>query len=108
VGGCSLELIEHGALEVGKHECHLRGFVWEILSTEYNVHGALEYESIKLPQVGSIKCVRAPWLDTGLGFGGCGWCGRQRDGKRSQMVSYGVERVHQLGLVLVMHVVFGN
>jgi len=55
-------------------------------------------------QVGSIECVGAPWLDAGLGFGGCRWCGR--NGKRSQMISHGTEHVHQLGLVLVMHVVF--
>jgi len=108
VGGCGLEPIERRALEVGEHECHLRGFIQEILSAEYNVHEALEYESIKLSQVRSVKHVRAPWLNAGLGFSGCRWCGRWRDGKRGQMVSHGMEHVRQLALVLVAHVVFGN
>ena len=71
MGGRGLEPIERGAFEVGKHECHLAGFIQEILSSEYNVHGALEYESIKLCWVRSVKWVGAPWLDTGLGFGRC-------------------------------------
>jgi len=109
VGGRGLEPIERRAFEVEKHKCHLRGLVWEILPAEYDIHGALEYESIKLSWVGSVKCVGAPWLDAGLGFSGCGWCRRRRrDGKRGQMVSHGTERVRQLGLVLVVHVVFGN
>jgi len=94
---------------VEKHKCHLAGFVWEILSAEYDVHRALEDESVKLSQVGSVKRVGAPWLDTGFGFGRCGWCGRcGRNRKHSQTVSHGVEHVHQLALVLVAHVVFGN
>ena len=94
---------------MGKHKCHLAGSVQEILSTEHDVHRALEYESIKLSQVGSVEQVRAPWLDTEFGFGRCGWCGRcGRDGKRGQMIGHGTERVHQLGFVLVAHVVFSN
>jgi len=111
VGGRILEPIQRGALEVGEHECHLRGFIREILSAEYDVHGALEYENIELSQVGSIKRVGVPWLDAGLRFNGCRRNrrrGRLRDRKRSQMVSHGPERFRQLDLVLVMHVVFGN
>jgi len=108
VGGRGLEPIERGALEVREHKCHLRGLIREILPAEYDVHGALKYESIELPRVGSVECVRAPWLDTGLGFDGCRGCGRGGDGKCGQTVGHGVERVRQMDLVLVMHVVFGN
>jgi len=109
MGGRGLEPIERRALEVGKHKCHLGGLVREILPAEYNVHGALEYESIKLSRVGSVECVGAPWLDAGLVFSRCRWCGRRRrEGKCGQMVSHGAERVRQLGLVLVVHVVFSN
>jgi len=108
VGGRGLEPIERGALEVREHKCHLRGLIREVLPAEYDVHGALEYESIELSRVRSVECVGAPWLDTGLGFDGCRGCGRRGDGKRGQTVSHGAECVHQLGLVLVMLVVFGN
>ena len=87
VGNCALEPVEHGAFQVNEHECHLGGFIQEILSTDHNVHGALEYESFKLSWVGSIEQVRAPWLDTGLGLGRCGWCGR--NGEHGQTVSHG-------------------
>ena len=101
MGGRSLKPIERGALEVGEHECYLRGLVREILSAEYDVYGALEYESIKLSRIRSVERVGAPWLDAGFRFDGCRRCGRRRDRKRGQTVSHGTERVCQLGLVLV-------
>jgi len=63
----------------------------------------IEHWNMKASSFPGSDLSNGPWLDTGFGFGRCG-----RDGKCGQTVGHGVERVCQLALVLVAHVVFSN